>query len=163
MAKRSAFDFLYADGKDGQRYYQKQPFESRRAGSMELPEVRQEPKAQIWMTMLQSPAFASLSGQAFKMYCLMRLQAFSLRKNKGRQADGYKLQGTEFEFSWRLCSKCYPGTFTRKESFYKARQELVEKGFIRQCSSGRYEDGRRNGKPIIWDLDWKWQVWPQKN
>ena len=156
MSKQNTSDLrklLYKKGTDGKTYYEKQPFESEKAGITECEDVKHEPSATLYLSMLTSDAWLNLSGGAIRLYHYMKMQAYSFTKNRNYRPsrDTRKLHGTEFYFNKALLRKAYPGLYVNMNQFYKDRDCLIENGFIKIVEPGTYFDR------TIYDLDWRWQ------
>lgn len=129
--KKKYSDFFKQDSRTGEWYYERQPFETRRAGDARLKEIKEEPHTDLYMTMIQSDAWANLTGGAIKLYCYMKQQAFSKAKNNGRKKGEYELKGSEFYFNKALikknCKNLYPSSLNQ---YYKDKECLIQNGFI---------------------------------
>lgn len=155
--KKRETDFLYEVGTDGKKYYVKQRFESVKAGSTQLPEITNEPKCTLYLSMLKSDAWLNLTGGAVRLYHYMKMQAYSNSKNKDwRPGQGEKLHGTQFYFNKAMIKKAYPGLYPSMKQFYKDLNCLIENGFITRVSKGTFTD------KAIYDLSWDWQLVKRK-
>lgn len=117
--------------------YTPKPFES--VGGNKL-------SANIYVTMLQSPAYLTLSGNAAKLYNYMKLQYFGAKNISEHPAE-------DFVFNWGMASKTYP-LYTNKKQFYKDRDMLIEHGLIEVV-----ECGKNTRTKNIYRFSDKWQSW----
>ena len=117
--------------------YKPQPFESKGGNNL---------SANIYATMLQSPAYLTLSGGAVKLYNYMKLQLYGAKNIPEHPS-------TDFVFNWAMASKTYP-IYTNKKQFYKDRDMLIEHGLIEYV-----ENGKNTRTKSIYRFSDKWQVY----
>lgn len=103
-----------------------QPWESKADNGVEKRYFR------LGASIMASEAMRSLSSSAFKIYCYMRIESAGKR---------------EFRFP-----HCKYRTFMSKPTFFKARDELVEKGFIEIIKNNR---NRRMANVYSFSEKWK--------
>ncbi len=117
--------------------YTPKPFES--VGGNKL-------SANIYVSMMQKPAFYTLSGGAVKLYLYMKAQLYGA-KNLPEHPS------TDFVFNWAMASKIN-NLYTNKNQFYKDRNMLIEHGLIEYI-----ENGKNTRTKSIYRFSDKWQTW----
>ena len=128
--KRESDSFYKIDEMTGSYYYERQTFESKKAGDSRLPEIKNEPHADIFLSMVLSDAWANLTGNAVKLYHLMKMQAYSKNKEKNIPKNKRMLGKADFYFNKALIMHAYPNMYSSMSQFYRDRDCLIENGFI---------------------------------
>lgn len=154
---KNHLSYFKKDKNTGEIYYERQTFETRKAGDTRLPDIKNEPHTDIFLSMINSEAWANLSGNAVKLYICMKQQAFSKNKNKNVK-KGAELKAEEFFFNKALMRKAYPYLYGGSlNQYYKAKKNLIENGFI-ECP---YHSANPTEKDI-YKLSDKWQMVERK-
>lgn len=102
--------------------------------------------------LLMSPSFLSCSNNARLLYICMRTEQYGVNENQHPYKDN-----TKFVFTAKQYDEKYHIT-TNKQSFIKARDELIEKGFIK-C----IEDNSHIRKANIYQYSDDWKVYNSNN
>lgn len=100
--------------------------------------------ANIYATMIQSPAWMKLSKNARLLYVYMKLQYYGAKNLPDHPA-------TDFTFNWALVSKTYK-LYSNKRQFENDRNMLIEHGFIEYI-----ENGKNTRTKSIYRFSDKWQ------
>lgn len=100
--------------------------------------------ANIYATMIQSPAWMKLSKNARLLYVYMKLQYYGAKNLPDHPA-------TDFTFNWALVSKTYK-LYSNKRQFENDRNMLIEHGFIEYI-----ENGKCTRTKSIYRFSDKWQ------
>lgn len=118
-------------------------------------EEKSEPKATIWLSMLKSPAYQSLTASALILHEICLTQTFSKKKTK---VGDYRLDELEFCLSYGYLHSQYPELFTTDSKISRAKKELLEKGFIEEVSAGG-----KLGQRSIYRMSDRWKTYvPEK-
>lgn len=128
------------------REYQKKPFES--TGE------RSDVSANIYMSMLMSPAFQALSSQQQILYVYCKAQYYGERTKPRTEAApaGNPLHFTMNRAKW--CNRYHLYKDNNRASFYRDMNALIEKGFIRCVQSGK-----TNRTKSVYAFSDEWQRW----
>lgn len=119
--------------------YTPKPFES--VGGNRL-------SANIYVSMMQHPAFMTLSANAVRLYLYMKAQYYGAKPLKDHPA-------TDFVFNWAMAHKTYE-LYTNRKQFIKDRDMLIERGLIEYI-----ENGKNTRTKSIYRLSDKWQSWKE--
>ena len=109
--------------------------------------------ANIYESMLQSPAFKSLTSKQKVLYLYCKGQYYGKRKpRKDYEKQGLYQEDTYFYFNWQLALDY--GLYTEKShsSLYHDMEALEKKGFIEKAKSGK---GHK--EKTIYKFSDKWQ------
>ena len=120
--------------------YQKKGFESMGGGS--------DTSANIYMSMLLSPAWLDLTANQQRLYVACKAQYYGEKK----KPFGDPLAFTMNRSKWCLLYKLY--TDKNRSSFYRDRDALISHGFVRVLENGRLT--RTKTIYSFWDM---WQKW----
>lgn len=152
---RKSNSIYYKKGTDGKDYWQVQPWESFVFGSTEDPKVKDQLKATIYESLLNSPAFQSLTKHELFMLAICFIRAHA--KNKDKVGD-YRLYGSEFCLSYGYLRKLYPNLFKYPKTVNDCKKGLIAKGFITEVSAGG-----TNGQRSIYKMSDRWKSYkPEK-
>lgn len=152
---RKSNSIYYKKGKDGKDYYQIQPWESFVFGSTEDPKVKDQLKATIYESLLNSPAYQSLTKHELFMLAICFIRAHG--KNKEKVGD-YRLYGSEFCLSYGYLRKQYPNLFKNPKTVNDCKKGLIAKGFIDVVSNGG-----KLGQRSIYKMSDRWKSYkPEK-
>ena len=102
--------------------------------------------ANIYASMIQSPAWEQLSNNARVLYLYMKLQYYGAKSVPNHSEDC-------FYFNTALIKKTYR-LYSNMSQFRKDREQLIEKGFITVL-----ESGKNTRTKAIYQFSDKWQEW----
>ena len=116
---------------------------------------RADTSANLYESMLVSPAFLDLSPRQRCLYLACKAQCYGKRKPSKDfpQIDSLK-DDTMFYLNWSAVAKYGLYTSTMHATFYRDMKVLCEHGFIRQVSSGKLRHEKS-----IYQYSANWQTW----
>lgn len=117
--------------------------------------VSNDTSANIFESMLQSPAWRDLKPRERQLYLYCKSQYYGKRKPKQDYPDIEKIQSDEC-FYMNLGAVVQYGIYTRSghKEFYADMKTLIEHGFIELISNGRATKSKS-----IYKYSSKWQEW----
>ena len=127
------------------KQYVPKPFESNKG--------RGDISANIYASMIQSPAWKKLTKAQQSLYLHMKLQYYGAKKIPD-------MPETCFYFNQNLWQKTY-NLYTNKASFYKDRNRLIEMGFIDQITQEKDFEAEQFGNihpKAVYQLSDRWSV-----
>ena len=140
--------------------YKPRSFESRNCGGSFINQRgknQAETSANIFESMLQSPAFKSLTAKQQILYVYCKSQYYGKRKPaKDYEKKGLYQDQAHFYFNWQLALDYDLYTEKSHSGFYKDMKALMQKGFFELVKSGK-EHKTKN----IYKFSDKWQEWGQ--
>lgn len=111
--------------------------------------------ANIYESMLESPAFMSLSKNQKLLYCYMKKQYYGARKPGRDYPDLPELQRDDlFYFNMALAVKYGIYSRSNDKQFYRDIAVIEERGFIKTVSSGKATRTKS-----IYKFTRDWQDW----
>ena len=123
----------------------KKPYEKKR---FESTGTSSDTSANIYMSMLLSPAWLELTANQQRLYLYCKAQYYA-EKNKHNSDP---ITFTMNRSKWCLLYKLYSDT--NRDGFYRDRDALIERGFIRVVVGG--QNTRTKTIYAFWDM---WQKW----
>ena len=111
--------------------------------------------ANIFESMLLSPAFKDLNSKQQILYVYCKKQYYGHRKPEKDYKDIEKFKGADlFYFNWDMAQKYGLYKPTMSSNFYNDMKALCEHGFVEKVSSGA-----RQQKKNVYRFSSKWQTW----
>lgn len=120
--------------------YIKKPFESTGVSS--------DVSANLYLSMLTSPAWLDLSAQQKALYTYCKLQLYGEKSKPTEDPATFTMN----QYKWRDQYQLYK--VGNERSFYRDMTALIEHGFISCVKSGAYDK-----KKSIYRFSSKWQEW----
>lgn len=127
--------------------YKPKPFES--------TGVKNDTSANVYRSMLESPAYKALTKNQRLLYVYMKSRYYGARKPGKDFPDIEELQGEElFYFNRKLAVEFALYSKANERQFYRDVAALEEHGFIRTVSNGRETKSRS-----VYSFSDEWQTW----
>jgi hypothetical protein len=104
--------------------------------------------ANIYQSMMESDAFASLSAPQVRLYLFCKLQYYSQKTKPNDDNTCFYFNQSKWKSQYKL--------YSNNNSFYKDMRALIEKGFIKKIESGKNTRTRS-----IYQFSNEWQNYKQ--
>lgn len=126
-----------------------------KAKDFESTGIPNDTSANIYGSMLESPAFKDLSKNQRLLYIYMKKQYYGTRKPKKDFPNMEQLQGDDlFYFNLSLAVKYELYTKSNKRQFYSDVSAIEQHGFIKTISNGKSTKSRS-----IYQFVGDWKEW----
>lgn len=123
--------------------------------SFESTGISNDTSANIYGSMLESPAFKDLSKNQRLLYVYMKKQYYGTRKPGRDYPNMEQLQGDDlFYFNFALAEKYGLYSRSNDRQFYKDIKDIEQHGFIKTVSNGKATKSRS-----IYKFTGDWKLW----
>jgi len=140
------------------KQYEPKLFESRNRGSSFINQrgkSQADTSANIYESMLQSPAFKSLTSKQKILYVYCKAQYYGKRKpSKDYEKQGLYQEDSCFYMNWQKAIDYKLYTEKSHSTFHRDMKALEAKGFIKKLKSGK-DHKEKN----VWQFDDRWTTY----